>query len=78
MHDLHLANQVAKIAQEYAQKNKLEKISKIELELGSISEHGEEITPEDLKYNLGLLIPGVTVKIIKKSGENYWKLVSIE
>ncbi len=78
MHDLHLANQIAKVAQEYARKNGLEKISRLELELGSIVEHEEEVTSEGLRYNLGLLIPGVVAKIKKTGGENYWKLINLE
>lgn len=78
MHDLHLANQIVKTAQQYAQKNNLEKISEIELELGSITEHDEEITPEGLKYNINLLLPGIKISVKKISGENYWKLISIQ
>ncbi len=77
MHDLHLANQITKVAQEYARKNGLEKISRLELELGSIVEHEEEVTPEGLLYNLGLLLPDCRVEIKKRIGENYWKLISI-
>jgi len=78
IHDLHLANQIIRTAQQYALKNGLEKISKIELELGSISEHGAEITPEGLKYNINLLLPNIKISIIEKNGGNYWKLVSIK
>jgi len=76
MHDFHLANQIVKIAQEEACKNGLEKIKVIVVELGDIIEHGESISPENLKYNINLLMPcEVQVKRIK--GDK-WKLVSID
>lgn len=76
MHDLHLANQIVKIAREHAQKNGLEKIDKIVIELGDIIEHGAGIKPENLEYNIKLLMPcKVGVKRIK--GDK-WRLVSIE
>ena len=76
MHDFHLANQIVKIAREQAQKNGLSKINKIVLELGDIAEHGESITPENLKYNINLFLP-CEVKI-KKTRGNIWRLINIE
>jgi Zn finger protein HypA/HybF involved in hydrogenase expression len=40
MHDFHLADQILKTVLEYAEKNGFKKVKKIELELGSILEHG--------------------------------------
>jgi len=77
MHDFHLADQIVKIAKEHAQKNNLGKITKIMLELGDIIEHGEGIAPENLIYNIKLLLP-VEKVIIKKVEGNQWKLVSID
>lgn len=76
MHDFYLANQINKIAQEYAQKNGLSKIEKIVIELGEIVEHGEDIKPENLKYNINLLMP-CKVEVRKVKGDK-WRLVSIE
>jgi len=73
MHDLHLANQIVKLAKEHA-KGKPVKI--ISLELGDILEHGENITPENLKYNINLLLPGVNVNIKKIEGDS-WRLMDI-
>ena len=39
MHDWHLANEVLKTVLDYADKNGLKIVSKIELELSSILEH---------------------------------------
>ena len=89
MHDFHLAQQILKIVLEYAEKNGFKKISKIEIELGSFLEHGENILPENLVYNFKLLSKetfaenaGLEIKKITclPAGrqENYWKLVSIE
>lgn len=77
MHDFHLANQIVKLAQDYAAKHNLKKIKKISIELGSIVEHGEVIKPENLKYNINLLLPEVDVEIKSIKGDK-WKLISIE
>ena len=82
MHDWYLANEIFKTVLDWANKNGFKKVSKIEIELGSLLEHGEEITPENLLYNFKLisentLAENVELKIKKTKGEN-WKLVSIE
>lgn len=77
MHDFHLADQIVKLAQDYAAKHKLKKIEKISLALGSIVEHGQAIKPENLKYNINLLLPGMEVEIKSIKGDE-WKLISIE
>ena len=75
MHDFHLADQIVKIAKEHAQKNNLAKVTKVVLELGDIIEHGEGITPENLGYNMKLLLP-CKVEIKRIRGDS-WRLVSI-
>lgn len=55
MHDLHVADKIQKLVIKYAEENNLKKVTKIIVELGSVVEHGEEINPENLKYNLKLL-----------------------
>ncbi len=55
MHDLHLANQILKLILDYAQKNKLKKVTGATIELGQITEHGSEIAPENLEFNLKML-----------------------
>lgn len=82
MHDFHLADQILKTVLEYAEKNGFKKIKKIELELGSILEHGEYILPENLIFNFNLISKNTIAEsaeliIEKTEGEN-WKLVSIE
>ena len=77
MHDFHLADQIVKIAKEYAQKNDLGKITEIVLELGDIIEHGEGITPTNLEYNIKLLMPIKKIEIRKIKGDS-WRLVSID
>lgn len=78
MHDFHLANQIIKIAQEYAAKNNLAKIDKIVLELGNIIEHNEQILPENLEYNIKLLMPEIKKIKIRQIKGDEWKLVNIE
>ncbi len=77
MHDFHLADQIVKIAKEHAAKHELAKIAKIVIELGDIIEHGESIKPENLEYNIKLLLPVDKVEIKSIPGD-IWKLVSIE
>jgi len=78
MHDFHLADQIVKIAREHAQKNGAGKIKKIVLQLGNIIEHGENISPENLEFNIRLLLPEVKDIDITKIPGGEWKLVSIE
>jgi hydrogenase nickel incorporation protein HypA/HybF len=89
MHDWHLANEILKTVLDYAIKNGLKNVSKVEIELGSIIEHDEIIKPENLTYHFKLL----TEKTIAKNAElkikkitrlparqegDEWKLISIE
>lgn len=73
MHDLHAADQVLKDVLATAAKNKLTKVKKIVLELGTIVEHGAAIQPENLKFNIeslarGTIAAGVEVKIVPVTG----------
>ncbi|MCX6745595.1 MAG: hydrogenase/urease maturation nickel metallochaperone HypA [Candidatus Parcubacteria bacterium] len=82
MHDLHLANQILKVILDYAQKNKLKKVKGAVIELGQITEHGSEIAPENLEFNLKMLAKetlanGIDVKI-NKIKSNDWVLKEIE
>ena len=82
MHDLHLANQIMKIILEYAQKNKLKKVTGAVIELGEITEHGAEIAPENLEFNLKMLAQktlaeGLNVDISKVKGD-IWILKEIQ
>lgn len=78
VHDWHLANEILKTVLDYADKNGLKNITKIEIELGSILDppaspagshggqgHGEYISPENLIYNFKLLAK----KTIAKNAE---------
>ena len=82
MHDFHLADIIFKVILEEAEKNKLSKIKKATIELGSIVEHGEEILPENLKFNIkilaeGSVAEGIKVVINKIEGDS-WVLKEIE
>ncbi|MDX9913870.1 MAG: hypothetical protein RBS77_04785 [Candidatus Moranbacteria bacterium] len=88
MHDFILAKEIAEKVKEVAKENKLEKISEVVLELGSISlahdgfdEHIEDISVENLKFGLEEILKqsgfdGIDFKITKVEGD-MWKLVSI-
>lgn len=82
MHDLHAANKIVKLVLEYGQQNNLKKITKITVELGTVVEHGEEINPDNLKFNINLLTKNsiaenAAVEIGKIQGES-WNLKEIE
>lgn len=82
MHDWHLANEIVKIVLDYAEKNGFKNITKIQIELGNILEHGEYISSENLIHNFKLLAEktiarNAKIKIRKIKGDD-WKLVSIE
>jgi len=82
MHDLYAADKILKEVLDFAQKNKLTKITKIKIGLGRILEHGEEIKPKNLKFNIKLLSKGTLAedaKIeIKQVAGSYLKLKEIE
>lgn len=82
MHDLHTADKLLKLALKYAKMNKIKKIKSIVIELGTVVEHGEEINPDNLKFNFNLLSKGTPaqdakVVIGKIKGES-WNLKEIE
>jgi len=82
MHDLHAADQILKLVLAKAIENKLLKVTKIVLELGSVVEHSEEINADNLAFNIKLLAQstparGAKVEIRKVRGDS-WKLVEIE
>ncbi|MFA6526164.1 MAG: hypothetical protein WCT26_01995 [Candidatus Buchananbacteria bacterium] len=82
MHDFHLADSIYKVIMEYADKNELKKITKAVIELGSIVEHGEEVLPANLEFNIKMLAEGgiadgLSVEIIAGEGNN-WTLKEIE
>ncbi len=82
MHDIHAADKILKMVLEGAEKNNLQNIKKIIVELGVVIEHGAEIEPGNLKYNVEMLArnslaEGVDVVIEKVSGSEI-KLKEIE
>jgi Zn finger protein HypA/HybF involved in hydrogenase expression len=81
MHDLHEADKILNIVLEYAHVNKLSKVTKIIIDLGSVVEHGEEINPEFLKANISMLGEKTLIKgaeiLINKIGSDSWVLKEI-
>ncbi len=82
MHDWHLANEILKTVLEHANKSGLKNVSRVDIELGSILEHGEYISPENLVYNFKLLAENTIAKNakleIKKIKGSAWKLKEVE
>jgi len=82
MHDFHLADIIYKTILDYGQKNNLKKITKAAIELGVIVEHGEEVLPENLDFNIKMLAEGgpaegIELKITSAPGDS-WILKEIE
>jgi len=81
MHDLHVADKIHKLVLQNAQQNNLRSVKNIEIELGSVIEHGADISAENLQFNLQMLnkrtLAGGAQVNIKKVAGNDWKLVSI-
>ncbi len=82
MHDLHEADRIIKLVLDYAEKNKLKSVTKIVIGLGSVIEHGSEIDPENLKFNIGLLARGTKAEKaeveVKKISTTTWELKEID
>lgn len=82
MHDLHAADQILKLVLAKAIENKLLKVKKIVIELGSMVEHGQDIDPDNLAFNIKLLArstPARDLEVITKKVKGFgWKLVEIE
>jgi len=81
MHDLHVADKIFKLVQENAKVAKIDKVKVITIDLGSVIEHGADITRENLDFNLrmlgeGYLPPDIRIIINKVPGHD-WNLVSI-
>jgi len=82
MHDIHEANRLAQVIMEHLNRHHLTKLQAVDIELGSVIEHGEDINPENLDFNLRLILkdvvsPATRINIQKVKGES-WKLVSLE
>jgi Zn finger protein HypA/HybF involved in hydrogenase expression len=82
MHDLHEADKILKLVLEHAKRNKLKSVTKIVVGLGSVIEHGLEIDPENLKFNIGMLARGTLAEkaevVVEKISGATWKLEEIE
>jgi Zn finger protein HypA/HybF involved in hydrogenase expression len=82
MHDFHLADLIYKAIIEEAEKNNLKKITKAVIELGSIIEHGEEVLPANLEFNIKMLAEGGIADgiglVITPSDHKKWVLKEIE
>ncbi len=82
MHDLHEADRILKMVLEHAKQNGLKEVTKIKIGLGSVIEHGSEIDPENLKFNIHLLAKDSLAKnaeiMVEKIDKPSWELEEIE
>jgi len=81
MHDLHVADQIFRLVLAEAEKNKLKKVAQINIEIGSVLEHGATIAPENLKFNIEMLSRGTLAEgssvVIESVAGSLWNLISI-
>jgi len=82
MHDLHEADRILKLVLDHAERNGLKSVTKITIGLGSVIEHGSEIDPENLKFNIHVLAKETKAAkaeiIVKKINKPSWELEEIE
>jgi len=89
VHDFLLAKQIIDKVLEITQEKKLEQVSKVFLEVGTISmahdsfdEHPEEINLENLQFGLESIAKDTILKDvkfnIKKTEGDSWKITNIE
>ena len=82
MHDLLLAQEIYAIIKKETEKNNFKKIIIVVIELGNIIQHNEQITPDNLIYNLRLIDKNklfsekTNFKILGRS-DDLWQLVEI-
>lgn len=82
MHDFHLADSIYRAIIKEAEIRNLKKVTKAVIEIGSIVEHGEEVLPENLDFNINMLAEGgiaenLELDIIRTVGDT-WILKEIE
>ncbi|MBD3359581.1 MAG: hypothetical protein GF365_02640 [Candidatus Buchananbacteria bacterium] len=82
MHDLHEADKILKLILKNAKANKFNKVTKAEIDLGQIIEHGAEILDENLHFNIIILAKGTIAEgleiNINKIKATHWILKNIE
>lgn len=82
MHDLMAAQELLKKALEVARAKKLKKITKIVVELGTVVDHDEKITEENISFNLKNLAAGTEAEgaevVVNKVVGNHYTLKEIE
>ncbi len=89
LHDFLLAKEIVDTVLANAKENNLKKVSKVALEIGTISmahdgfdEHTEDISVDNLEFGIRTITTGTILEktkfdISKVEGE-YWKLVSMK
>lgn len=82
MHDLHEADKILKLILNTAKENKLNKVTRAEIDLGQIIEHGAEVLDENLYFNIvmlakGTIAEGLEIKI-NKIKATHWVLKNIK
>lgn len=82
MHDLHEADRMIRLVLDHAEKNNLKQVTKIVIGLGNIIEHGLNIDPDNLKFNISMLARATKANgaeiIVEKIDGDTWELKEIE
>ncbi|MDD5039713.1 MAG: hydrogenase/urease maturation nickel metallochaperone HypA [Patescibacteria group bacterium] len=81
MHDLIAAQDILKTAVHTAALRDLKQITSVTVRLGTLVQHGQAITPQNLKFNFNLVRKNTVAAkarlIIKKTASNSISVVSI-
>ncbi len=82
MHDFYTAKAVLDKVIQTARRHKLERVQKVEIELGRLEDHGEAITPQNLRFNFKLLAKDTVASgarlVITKIPGAFFKVSAVE
>jgi len=82
MHDFYTAKAVLDKVIQTARRHKLERVQKVEIELGRLEDHGEAITPQNLSFNFKLLAKDTVAQkaklVIRRIPGAYFRVCALE
>jgi Zn finger protein HypA/HybF involved in hydrogenase expression len=82
MHDLFESKRILAVVLEKAKDAKTKKITSVRIGMGSIIDHGEELLPENIAFNLeklsaGTIAEGARFEVYKIDGD-IWRIDEME
>jgi Zn finger protein HypA/HybF involved in hydrogenase expression len=82
MHDLFESKRILEVVLQKAKEAEAKKITHVKIGMGSIVDHGEELAPENIAFNLeklsaGTLAEGARFEVYKVEGD-IWRIDEME